>query len=219
MIDALERAYPDARLALDFSTPLELLVALILAAQCTDARVNEVTPALFARFRTARDYADEAQEELEQWVRTTGFFRQKAKAIRACCRQLVERHGGKVPRTLDALLDLTGVGRKTANILLGNAYGVPGIGVDTHVARLAQRLGLSAHTDPDKIEADLVAIVPGAKQIHFCHLMQYHGRRTCVARKPRCPDCVVLQLCPYPAKTPPAAATAAPKRSAWIGQR
>jgi endonuclease-3 len=219
MIDALERAYPDARLALDFSTPLELLVALILAAQCTDARVNEVTPALFARFHTARDYADVSQEELEQWVRTTGFFRQKAKAIRACCRQLVERHGGEVPRTLDALLDLPGVGRKTANILLGNAYGVPGIGVDTHVARLAQRLGLSAHTDPDKIEADLVAIVPKAKQIRFCHLVQLHGRRTCTARKPRCPDCVLLQRCPYPAKTPPPAPVTTPKRSAWIGRR
>ncbi len=219
MIGALERAYPDARLALDFSTPLELLVALILAAQCTDAKVNEVTPALFARFRTARDYAEVSQDELERWVRPTGFFRQKAKTIRACCGQLVERHGGEVPHTLDALLDLPGVGRKTANILLGNAYGVPGIGVDTHVARLADRLGLSTHTDPDKIEADLVAIVPTAEQIRFCHLMQFHGRRTCTARKPRCPDCALLKLCPYPAKTRPPAPPAAPKRSAWVGKR
>ncbi len=219
MIGALKRAYPDARLALDFSTPLELLVALILAAQCTDAKVNEVTPALFARFRTARDFAEAPQDELERWVRPTGFYRQKAKAIRACCRQLVEQHGGEVPRTLDALLELPGVGRKTANILLGNAYGVPGIGVDTHVARLADRLGLSTHTDPDKIEADLVAIVPTAEQIRFCHLMQFHGRRTCTARKPQCPDCVLLKLCPYPAKTQPPEPPARPKRSAWIGKR
>jgi endonuclease-3 len=149
IIGALERVYPDARLALDFSTPLELLIALILAAQCTDAKVNEVTASLFKRFRSARDYADAPQEELERWVRPTGFYRQKAKAVRACCRQLVERYGSEVPQDAEALLTLPGVGRKTANILLGNAFGIPGIGVDTHVGRLSQRLGLTMQTDPD----------------------------------------------------------------------
>jgi endonuclease-3 len=219
IIGALERTYPDARLALDFSTPLELLVALILAAQCTDAKVNEVTATLFNRFRSARDYADAPQEELERWVRPTGFYRQKAKAVRACCGQLVERYGGEVPRDADALLTLPGVGRKTANILLGNAFGIPGIGVDTHVGRLSQRLGLTVQTDPDKIEADLVRVVPRAKQIHFCHLLQFHGRQVCMARKPNCPHCVVLRLCPYPDKTPPAAPRKTVQRSSWVGRR
>jgi endonuclease III len=219
IIVALERAHPDATLALDFSTPLELLVALILAAQCTDAKVNEVTATLFKRFRSARDFADVTQEELEQLVRPTGFYRQKAKAVRACCQALVERFDGAVPKDLDALLTLPGVGRKTANILLGNAFGIPGIGVDTHVGRLAQRLGLTKEDDPDKIEADLVKIVPVAKQIHFCHLLQYHGRRICAARKPSCPACVVLALCPYPDKTRPPKAKAAPKRSRWVAKR
>jgi len=219
IIAALERAHPDAKLALDYSTPLELLVALILAAQCTDAKVNEVTATLFKRFRSARDFAAVPQSELEELVRQTGFFRQKAAAIRACCGQLVERFGGEVPRDLDSLLSLPGVGRKTANILLGNAFGVPAIGVDTHVSRLSQRLGLSGNTDPDKIEADLTAVVPRAQQIRFCHLLQYHGRRVCLARKPDCPACVVLRLCPYPDKTPPARPPTAPKRSRWVGAR
>jgi endonuclease-3 len=219
IIAALERTHPDAKLALDFSTPLELLVALILAAQCTDAKVNEVTAELFKRFRTTRDFAAVSQEELEKWVRPTGFYRQKAKAVRACCRELVERFGGEVPRDRDALLSLPGVGRKTANILLGNAFGVPAIGVDTHVARLSQRLGLTTQTDPDKIEADLVAIVPTAKQIRFCHLLQYHGRRVCIARRPDCPNCVVLRLCPYPDKTPPAKPKTAPEQSRWVGKK
>jgi endonuclease III len=219
IIAALERAHPDAKLALDFSTPLELLVALILAAQCTDAKVNEVTASLFKRFRTARDFADVGQEELEELVRPTGFYRQKAKAVRACCRELVERFGGSVPNDLDALLTLPGVGRKTANILRGNAFGVPGIGVDTHVGRLAQRLGLSRQTDPDKIESDLVKVVPAAKQIRFCHLLQYHGRRTCLSRRPDCPACILLSLCPYPDKTEPPKPKPAPKRSRWVGKR
>jgi len=217
LIAALERAYPDARLALDFSTPLELLVALILAAQCTDAKVNEVTAKLFKRFRSARDYAEVSQEELEDWVRPTGFFRQKARAVRACCQELVDRFGGAVPRDRDALLSLPGVGRKTANILLGNAFGVPGIGVDTHVGRLAQRLGLTRQTDPDKIEDDLVRVVPRDKQIRFCHLLQYHGRRVCTSRTPNCPACTVRTLCPYPDKTQPKKPRAVPGRSRWVG--
>jgi endonuclease-3 len=219
IIDALEQAHPDAKLALDFSTPLELLVALILAAQCTDAKVNEVTATLFKRFRTARDFADVAQEELEQWVRPTGFYRQKAKAVRACCRGLVERFGGAVPQDFDALLTLPGVGRKTANILRGNAFGIPGIGVDTHVGRLAQRLGLTQQNDPDKIEADLVKIVPAAKQIRFCHLLQYHGRRICATRRPDCPACNLLPFCPYPDKTEPPKPRMAAKQSRWVGKR
>jgi len=218
IIAALEAEHPDAKLALDFSTPLELLVALILAAQCTDAKVNEVTAGLFKRFRSARDFAEVPQAELEERVRPTGFYRQKAKAVRACCQQLVERFGGEVPRDRDALLTLPGVGRKTANILLGNAFGVPAIGVDTHVGRLAQRLGLSTQTDPDKIEADLVAIVPAGNQIRFCHLLQYHGRRVCMARLPSCPTCVLLSVCPYPDKTPAPLPKRPPKQSQWVGR-
>jgi len=217
LIAALERTHPDARLALDFSSSLELLVALILAAQCTDAKVNEVTATLFKRFRSARDYAEVPQETLEDAIRPTGFFRQKARALRACCQQLVDRFGGAVPRDRESLLSLPGVGRKTANILLGNAFGVPGIGVDTHVGRLAQRLGLTRQTDPDKIEDDLMRIVPPAKQIRFCHLLQYHGRRVCTARAPNCPACTVAGLCPYPDKTPSRKTTPS-KRSRWIGK-
>lgn len=219
IIAALERAHPDARLALDFRSPLELLVALILAAQCTDARVNEVTPSLFRRLRSARAFAEVSQEELEEWIRSTGFYRQKAKALRACCQALVDRFGGEVPRDRDALLTLPGVGRKTANILLGNAFGIPAIGVDTHVGRLSQRLGLSAETDPDKIEADLVRIVPTRNQIRFCHLLQFHGRRVCLARKPDCPHCPLVRPCPYPDKTPAPAPKPAPRRSRWIGRK
>jgi endonuclease-3 len=218
IIAGLEHTHPDAKLALDFTSPLELLVALILAAQCTDVRVNEVTATLFKRLRAARDYAEVPQAELEELVRSTGFFRQKAKAIRACCQQLMDRFGGQVPHDRDALLSLPGVGRKTANILLGNAFGVPAIGVDTHVGRLSQRLGLTTKTDPDEIEADLTAVVPIAKQIRFCHLLQYHGRRVCFARCPNCPDCVLLSICPFPDKTPPAPRKAAPERSRWLGK-
>jgi endonuclease-3 len=218
IITALGREHPDARLALDFGSPLELLVALVLAAQCTDAKVNEVTKTLFRRFRTARDYAGVPQEELEEAIRPTGFFRQKAKTLRACAVQLVERFGGEVPADRESLLGLPGVGRKTANILLGNAFGVPGIGVDTHVARLSQRLGLSRHTDPDKIEADLTSVVPENEQVRFCHLLQYHGRRVCLARKPSCPACVIASLCPYPDKTAAPPPKAPAERSRWVGR-
>lgn len=216
VVARLAQAHPDAKLALDFNSPLELLVALILAAQCTDAKVNEVTPVLFRHFPTAAALAGVEQEELEGWVRPTGFYRQKARAVRACCQALLDRFGGEVPRDFDHLLGLPGVGRKTANILRGNAFGLPGIGVDTHVGRLSQRLGLTTQTDPDKVEADLTAIVPVADQIRFCHLLQFHGRRVCHARKPDCPNCVLVDICPFPGKTKPSPTKKAPIRSSWV---
>lgn len=218
IIARLTLAHPDARLALDFSSPLELLVALILAAQCTDVKVNEVTRSLFGRFRTARDYAEADPEALEDAIRPTGFYRQKAKALRACNQELVLRFGGEVPVDLESLLSLRGVGRKTANILRGNAFGKPAIGVDTHVSRLSSRLGLSAEKDPDKIEADLTRLVPIRDQIRFCHLLQAHGRRVCPARRPHCPSCTVAALCPYPDKTPMASKKATPGGSRWVGR-
>jgi endonuclease-3 len=201
IIARLRRAHPDARLALTFHSPLELLVSLILAAQCTDQKVNEVTGVLFGKHRTPKDYLDVPLAELEADIRPTGFFRSKAKSIRRCCQALLDCHAGEVPARLDDLLALPGVGRKTANILLGNAFGQPAIGVDTHVMRLSQRLGLSRHTDPDKIEADLTRVLPRAHWIRFCHLMQVHGRRICVARAPKCGECTIAALCPYPKKT------------------
>lgn len=213
IITRLKRAHPDAKLALNFSSPFELLVALILAAQCTDEKVNEVTASLFKKYPTPADYARVPAAELEGDIRPTGFFRNKTKAIQRCCQTLIERFGGEVPNRFEDLITLPGVGRKTANIVLGNAFGVPAIGVDTHVMRLAQRLGLTAQDDPDKIEADLTAIVPRNQQVHFCHLLQFHGRRICVARKPKCPDCVINDLCPYPDKTQPNAPP--PKRPAF----
>jgi endonuclease-3 len=216
VIARLDRAHLDAKLALDFTSPLELLIALILAAQCTDAKVNEVTPALFREFPTAAAFAAVDQDTLERWLKPTGFFRQKSRAVRACCQALVDRFGGEVPRDFGDLLSLPGVGRKTANILRGNAFGLPGIGVDTHVGRLSQRLGFTTNTDPDKIEADLVALVPSANQIRFCHLLQYHGRRICFARKPACPACVLLDICPFPDKTVAKPAEEPAKRSRWV---
>lgn len=192
----LEEAHPDAGIALNFSTPLELLVALILAAQCTDERVNKVTRSLFRKYRSARDYAEAPQEVLEMEVRPTGFFRNKAKAIRACCGELVDRFQGEVPGCLEDLLALSGVGRKTANIVLGNAFGQPAIGVDTHVKRLSSRMGFSRHSDPDRIEEDLCRIIPLKSWVRFCHLLQFHGRRICLARVPRCGACPVEDLCP-----------------------
>lgn len=204
IITRLKRAHPDARLALRFSSPFELLMALILAAQCTDDKVNEVTGSLlFKKYRTPADYVRVPAAELEADIRPTGFFRNKTKSIQGCCQQLVERFAGRVPETMDALVSLPGVGRKTANILLGNAFGTPAIGVDTHVMRLSQRLGLTRSTDPDKIEADLTPMVPQKEQVHFCHLLQFHGRRVCVARKPQCYACTIDDLCPYAGKTPP----------------
>ena len=205
IIARLKKAHPDAKLALDFSSPFELLIALILAAQCTDERVNEVTRSLlFKKYRSPADYARVPAAELEADIRPTGFYRNKTKAIQACCQQLIERFGGQVPSTIEELTALRGVGRKTANIVLGNAFGQPAIGVDTHVMRLSQRLGLTTQHDPDKIEADLTQLVPPKERTRFCHLLQYHGRRVCLARTPRCPECVINDLCPYPDKTQPA---------------
>jgi endonuclease-3 len=218
ILDALENQHPDAKLALDYSSPFELLVALILAAQCTDAKVNELTPGLFHRYPAAGDFAAAPRADLEEEIRSTGFYRQKAKTLQACCEALVSKHDGTVPSDLGALLELPGVGRKTANILRGNAFGIPGIGVDTHVGRLAQRLGWSVETIPDKIERDLTALVPVERQIRTCHLLQYHGRRTCTARKPKCPTCPVESLCHFEAKAPVAAPPPTSRRSRWIGK-
>jgi endonuclease-3 len=204
IITRLKKAHPDATLALNFTSPFELLIALILAAQCTDEKVNQVTGTLlFKKYRTPADYVRVPAAELEAAVRPTGFFRNKTKSIQRCCQQLIERFNGRVPDNLEDLVSLPGVGRKTANIVLGNAFGQPAIGVDTHVMRLSQRLGLTMQNDPDKIEADLTRMVPKKEQTHFCHLLQYHGRRVCVARTPKCPECVISDLCPYADKTVP----------------
>jgi endonuclease III len=201
IIGRLEKAHPDAKLDLDFANPLELLIALILAAQARDDLVNKVTIELFKTNRTAADYASTPLPKLQSQIGKINFYRNKAKSIHNCCKELVERFGGRVPDNLADLVSLPGVGRKTANIVLGNAFGKQTIGVDTHVMRLAQRLGFTTKTDPDKIEADLTEIVPERQRVRFCHLMQYHGRRVCVAKKPRCPECTVKDLCPYPQKT------------------
>lgn len=205
IVAALDGTFPGARLELDFTSPLELLIALILAAQSRDVHVNQITPGLFARYRTASDWADASQAELEGALKKINFHRTKAAGIRQACRGIVEGFGGEVPGNLDDLLTLPRVGRKTGNVLLGNAFGHDVLGVDTHVARLSQRLGFTAETDPDKIEAALMKVVPKGQRVHFTHLMQLHGRRICVAKKPKCPQCPIAALCPYPSKT--AAAT------------
>ncbi|MBI5711734.1 MAG: endonuclease III [Candidatus Eisenbacteria bacterium] len=192
----LERLYPQATTALRHENPLQLLVATILSAQCTDERVNLVTPALFARYPDAAALAAVSQAELEAAVRSTGFFRNKARAIRACCADVVAKHGGQVPRTMEELTALHGVGRKTANVVLGNAYGIPGLVVDTHVARLSQRLGLTTERDPVRIEQALMPVVAREKWTLFSHWLILHGRRVCVARKPRCSICPLLPHCP-----------------------
>ena len=197
----LEKVHPDAKLALDFTNPLELLIALILAAQARDDLVNKITVDLFKTYRSAADYANAPPARLEKQIGKINFYRNKAKSIHNCCKELVERFGGQVPDNLNDLVSLPGVGRKTANIVLGNAFGQQTIGVDTHVMRLSQRLGFTKKTDPDKIEADLTAIVPEKQRVRFCHLMQYHGRRVCVAKKPKCPQCTINDLCPFSEKT------------------
>ena len=188
IIARLKKTHPDARLALDFSTPLELLIALILAAQARDDVVNQLTADLFLKYRTAADWANENPEALQQELSRLNFYRNKTRSIQKACHVLIEQFGGKVPDKLDDLLMLPGVGRKTANILLGNAFGQPAIGVDTHVARVSQRLGLGKESaEPDEIEATLTEVVPRKEWVKFCHLLQYHGRRVCVARAPVCP--------------------------------
>jgi endonuclease III len=201
IIRALKKAYPDAKIALDFGTPLELLVATILSAQCTDERVNMVTPALFKKYAAARDYARAEPGTLEEEVRSTGFYRAKTRSIIAMAKALLDEHGGEVPRSRAALVALPGVGLKTANVILGNAFGEPAIAVDTHVFRVTQRLGLSRSDDPDKIHDQLVDVLPEKEWTFTTHLVQAHGRRCCFARKPLCPACPVRTLCPWPGKT------------------
>ena len=197
VLGRLRREHPDARCALDHSNPLELLVATILSAQCTDVRVNQVTPELFRRYPSAADYADAPLAELERAIQPTGFFRNKAKSLQGLGRALVERHRGRVPETIDELVELPGVGRKTANVVLGNAFGKnEGVVVDTHVRRLANRLGLTRESDPVKIERDLIALVPRAAWTEWAHLLIFHGRRVCKAPTPRCGECVLAELCP-----------------------
>jgi endonuclease-3 len=197
VLPLLEQTYPNAACSLDYTSPLELLVATILSAQCTDARVNIVTKTLFKKYRTAADYANVPQEMLEADIKTTGFYRAKAKSIRAMAAALVAEHGGVVPKTMEQLNALAGVGRKTANVVLGNAFNINvGVTVDTHVTRLSQRLGLTKHTDAVKIEQDLIPIVPQEKWCEWSHLLIAHGREICKAIKPRCPECPLLPHCP-----------------------
>jgi endonuclease-3 len=197
IVAALSEAYPGAEVALRFSTPLEMLVATILSAQCTDEKVNEVTETLFRKYRKAEDYLRVPEDGLRADIKPTGFYNQKAASIRAACQRIVEVYGGEVPDTMEDLLTLRGVARKTANIVLGNAFGkVEGIAVDTHVKRLANRLGFSRHDDPDKIEQDLMRLVPKERWFDFTYVLIDHGRAVCVARKPRCEVCPVSALCP-----------------------
>ena len=197
IIAVLERTYPGAHCELNFRNPLELLVATILSAQCTDKRVNLVTAELLKKYRNAKDFADAPLADLEAAVKSTGFYRNKAKNIQACCQMLVERFGGEVPRTMDELTPLAGVGRKTANVVLGNAFGINvGVVVDTHVTRLGNRLGLVKGTDAVKIEQELIKLVPQPQWTLFSHWLIWHGRRRCDARKPACADCEIRQLCP-----------------------
>ena len=191
----LRQRYPETT-ALRFSSPFTLLVAAILAAQCTDERVNQVTRTLFQRFPDPRAFAEADPKELEEAVRPTGYYRQKARTLQACCRALVERFGGELPRTVEEMTTLPGVGRKTANLVLGNSMGVPGVFVDTHVKRIAGRLGLTEHTDPDRIEEDLEALVPPERQVAFSNLLTHLGRDVCRARRPQCGRCPVEHLCP-----------------------
>ena len=193
----LAAAYPDARCTLNFKNPLELLVATILAAQCTDERVNLVTRKLFRKYRTAKAYAQAEAGIFEKDITSVGFFRNKTKSLLACGRLLLDRYSGKVPKTMEELLSLPGVGRKTANVILGNAFGIPGIVVDTHVGRLSRRLGLSKQGDPDKVEQDLMPLIPQNRWTIFSHLLVFHGRRICSARKPDCPNCLLRDLCPW----------------------
>jgi endonuclease III len=197
IIKRLSETYPDAHVALNFSNPLECLVATILSAQCTDERVNMVTSTLFQKYRTCEDYLKIPEAELAADIKPTGFFNQKTKSIRGACARIVEVYGGTVPNTMEDLVTLPGVARKTANIVLGNAYGiVEGIAVDTHVRRVSERLGFTRETDPNKIELDLMRLIPKDRWFDFTYVIIDHGRAICVARKPRCAECPVSELCP-----------------------
>ena len=197
VIARLKEAYPDAKTELNWADPLQLLVATILSAQSTDVRVNQVTRGLFEKYHTAEDYAEADLALLEEEIRSVGFFRNKARSIKGMARALVEEHGGGVPRTMEELVRLPGVGRKTANVVLGNAFSIDeGVVVDTHVRRVSRRLGLTEHQDPERIERDLVGMVPEGQRALFSHLLIFHGRRVCKARKPDCPGCVLNHVCP-----------------------
>jgi endonuclease-3 len=193
---ALAQLYPEAHCALEHEDALQLLVATILSAQCTDVRVNMVTPALFARFPNADAFAKANIKQLEKMIQSTGFFRNKAKNIKECCKKIVSEHEGQVPGTLEELVKLPGIGRKTANVVLGDAFDVPGITVDTHVLRLSRRLGLTKHTNPEKVERDLMALIPQPEWTMFSHRLIFHGRQVCFARKPNCEGCLMNSFCP-----------------------
>ncbi len=197
ILKLLEQHYPEAHVTLDFANPLELLVATVLSAQCTDVRVNQVTSALFKKYPSAAHYAQAPLEELEQAIYTTGFYHQKAKSLKAICQALVGKNGGKVPKSMEELVKLSGIGRKTANVILGNAFGIPGIVVDTHLGRVAQRLGLTKEKDPVKIEFDLMPLIPKERWVKFSHQMIWHGRQVCTAQKPKCPLCPILPYCDF----------------------
>jgi endonuclease-3 len=197
ILAALKKAYPDAHCELDFKSPFELLIATILSAQCTDVRVNEVTPALFKKYPDAKAYAKANAADLEAIIRPTGFFRNKARSIQNCCTQLVMEHKGAVPEEMDALTQLAGVGRKTANVVRAYAFGKAGIICDTHVLRLSERMGLTKNKDPDKVEADLAKLLQEKDWTAFSTVLLAHGRRCCTARNPSCPTCPVLSLCPF----------------------
>lgn len=197
IIELLEKEHRDAKIALNHTNPLELLIATILSAQCTDERVNIVTKTLFKKYRSIEDYAGADLKELEQDIRSTGFYRNKARNIKKCCQMILDKFGSQVPKTMEEILELPGVARKTANIVLSNAYGVvEGIAVDTHVRRLSRRLRLTANDNPDKIEQDLMKLVPKSKWMRFTELLIFHGRKTCTAKRPKCETCVVNKLCP-----------------------
>jgi endonuclease-3 len=193
----LKRMYPKAKVSLDYTTPFELLIAAMLSAQSTDVRVNLVTPSLFRKYPTPQAFADATQQEMERDVKQTGFFRNKAKAVIAASKAIVERHGGEVPKTMEELTALPGVGRKTANVVLSNAFKLPvGIVVDTHVGRVAARLGLTEESQPERIEQDLMKLIPQKEWTSFAHRLIYHGRAVCIARKPKCSECQLNELCP-----------------------
>lgn len=200
ILDKLEETHSDAKIELVFANTLELLVATILSAQCTDVQVNKVTSRLFQKYKKPEDYLNTPVEELENDIRPTGFFRNKARNIRGCCKKLLEEFNGEIPVTIEELTSLPGVGRKTANVILGNAFGIPGMVVDTHVKRISNRLGLTRHTDPVKIEMDLCKIIPPNRWTLTSHLLIFHGRRICFARKPACFRCPIFALCPWEGK-------------------
>jgi endonuclease-3 len=218
IVRRLARAYPDARCALHFRNPFELLVATILSAQCTDKKVNEVTPLLFGAFPSPAALAAAPRAEVERMIRPTGFYRQKARAIQSAARDILERFGGRVPGTLEELVSLHGVARKTANVVLGNAFGVPGLTVDTHMKRVNGRLGLTEQTDPVKIERDLAVLIPECEWTDYSHRVIHHGRVCCLARRPRCEACPLRELCPWPAAQATAAARP-PARAARSARR